>query len=52
MKVMRQCTTNLCQKCFNEHLQAKGEMPLTSVQWREVVEKKAYHGRMRNIDGA
>ena len=25
-------TTNLCQKCFNKHLQAKGEAPLTSVK--------------------
>ena len=38
-------TTNLCQKCFNKHCQAKGEMPLSNVQWRQVVEKKAYHGR-------
>ena len=22
--------TNLCQKCFNKHLQAKGEKPLTN----------------------
>ena len=34
--------TNLCQKCFNKHLQAKGEQPLTKVKWRQVVEKKAY----------
>ena len=27
-------TTNLCQKCFNEHLQAKRKEPLTNVQWR------------------
>ena len=39
-------TTNYCQKCFNKHLQAKGEEPLTNVQWRQVVEKKAYRGRM------
>ena len=39
-------TTNLCQKCFNKHLQARGENPLSSVQWRQVVEKKAYRGRM------
>ena len=38
-------TTNLCQKCFNKHLQAKGEMSLTNVQWRELVEKKAYPTR-------
>ena len=35
-----------CQKCFNEHLQAKGEKTLSNVQWRQVVEKKAYRGRM------
>ena len=35
-------TTNLCQMCFNKHLQAKGEEPLTNVKWRQVVEKKAY----------
>ena len=39
-------TTNLCQKCFNTHLQAEGEEPLTNVHWREVVEKKVYRGRM------
>ena len=39
------CTTNLCQKCFNEHLQAKGETSLSNVQWRQVVQKKAYRGR-------
>ena len=44
-------TTNLCQKCFNKHLQAKGEMPLTNVQWRELVEKKAYRGRMWKMMG-
>ena len=44
-------TTNLCQKCFNEHLQAKGEKPLSNVQWRQVVEKKAYRGRMWKMMG-
>ena len=39
-------TTNLCQKCWNKHLQAKGEEPLSNVQWRQVVEKKASRGRM------
>ena len=36
------CTTNLCHKCFNKHLQAKGEEPLANVKWRQVVDKKAY----------
>ena len=44
-------TTNLCQKCFNKHLQAKGEEPLTNVKWRHVVEKKAYRGRMWTMMG-
>ena len=44
-------TTNLCKKCFNKHLQAKGEKPLSNVQWRQVVEKKAYRGRMWKMMG-
>ena len=44
-------TTKLCQKCFNKHLQAKGETPLSNVQWRQVVEKKAYRGRMWKMMG-
>ena len=44
-------TTNLCQKCFNKHLQAKGEKPLSNVQWRQVVGKKAYRGRMWKMMG-
>ena len=44
-------TTNLCQKCFNKHLQAKGEKSLSNVQWRQVVEKKAYRGRMWKMMG-
>ena len=28
-------TANLCQKCFNKHLQEKGEKPLSNVQWRQ-----------------
>ena len=44
-------TTNLCQMCFNKHLQAKGEEPLTNVKWRQVVEKKAYRGRLWTMMG-
>ena len=44
-------TTNLCQKCFNNVLKAKGEKPLTSVQWRQVVEKKANRGRIWRMMG-
>ena len=45
------CTTNLCQMCFNKHLQAKEEEPLANVKWRQVVEKKAYRGRMWKMIG-
>ena len=34
-------TTNLCQMCFNKHLQAMGEEPLKNVKWKQVAEKKA-----------
>ena len=44
-------TTNLCQKCFNKHLQAEGEKPLSNVQWRRVVEKKACRGRLWKMMG-
>ena len=44
-------TTNPCQMCFNKHLQAKVEEPLTNVKWRQVVEKKAYRGRMWKMMG-
>ena len=44
-------TTNLCQKCFNKHLQAKRRTPLSNVQQRQVVEKKAYRGRMWKMMG-
>ena len=44
-------TTNLCQKCFNKRLQAEGEKPLSNVQWRQAVERKAYRGRMWRKDG-
>ena len=44
-------TTNLCEKCFNKHLQAKGEEPLTKVMWRQAVEKKVCRGRRWEIMG-
>ena len=44
-------TTNLCQKCCTKHLQANGEKPTSNVQWRHVVEKKAYRGRTWNMMG-
>ena len=44
-------TTNLCQKCFNKHLQANGEELLSNVHWRQLVEKKACRGRMWKMMG-
>ena len=44
-------TTSMCQKFFNKHQQAKGEEPLTNVQWRQVVEKKALPGKNVENDG-
>ena len=44
-------TTNLCQKWFNKHLQAKGEEPLTSVKWRQVVEKEGVSVKNVENDG-
>ena len=33
-------TTNLCQMCFNKHLQAKGEEPLTNVKWSRLWKRR------------
>ena len=39
-------TTNLCKKCLINSLKARGEKPLTNVQWRQVVETKK-----RSVEG-
>ena len=44
-------TTNLCQMCLNNSLKAKGQKPTTNVQWRQVVEKKAYRGSIWRMMG-
>ena len=44
-------TTNLCQKCFNTHLQGKGEKPLSNVQWRQVVRKEGVSPKDVENDG-
>ena len=38
-------TANLCQKCYNDSLEAKGDKPLTNWQWREFAGQKAHLGR-------
>ena len=40
-----------CVRCVSTHLQAEGGEPLTNVKWRQVVEKKAYRGRMWKMMG-
>ena len=44
-------TANLCQKCYNETLKAKGEKPLTKWQWHEFVKKNAHRGRLWKMMG-
>ena len=44
-------TTNLCQKCFNKHLQAEGEEPLTNVKWRQGCGKEGVSGKNVENDG-
>ena len=44
-------TVNLCQQCYNERLTAQGQAPLTSWQWKAVVEKKAHRGRLWRMLG-
>ena len=39
-------TANLCQRCCNKKLVAKGGAPLKNWQWCAVVEKKAHRGRL------
>ena len=44
-------TTNMCQKCYNESLRAKGEAPPTSWQWRQFAGQKAHRGRLWKMMG-
>ena len=43
--------TNLCQQRYNESVVARGDTPLTTWQWHELVEKKAHGGRLWKIMG-
>ena len=45
------CTTNLCQKCHNDSLKAKGEKTLTNWQWRQFVGQTAHCGRLWKMMG-
>ena len=42
-------TADLCQQCYNKHLMAKGDAPLTKWHWYAAVEKKAHRGRPRRM---
>ena len=44
-------TTNLCQKCYNESLKAKGDEPLTKRQWHGFVEKNGATWKTLENDG-
>ena len=44
-------TTNLCQKCSNKHLQAKGEEPLTNVKVEAVCGKEGASEKNVENDG-
>ena len=44
-------TTNLCQKCYNESLDAKGDKTLRKWQWYEFLEKKGASWKAVENDG-
>ena len=44
-------TTNICQKCYNDSLKAKGEKTLTNWQWRQFAGQKAHRGRLWKMVG-
>ena len=44
-------TTNLCQKCYNDSLKAKGEKTLTNWQWRQFAGQKTHRRRLWKMMG-
>ena len=44
-------TTNVCQQCYNKHLEEKEEKTQTNWQWYEFVENKAHRGRLWKMMG-
>ena len=47
----KSCTTNLCQQCYNESLEAEGDKLLSKWKWYEFEEKKAHRGRLWKMMG-
>ena len=45
-------TINFCKRCYNEKLMKQGKQSLKSKEWREVVERKAHHGRLWKTFGS
>ena len=43
---MKHTRPTCVRSVLNKHLQAKGEKPLSNVNWRQVVGNKVYRGRM------
>ena len=39
-------TINLCKQCYNERRDQQGEQPAKAGQWREMMEQKAYRGKL------
>ena len=50
-KEMKHIRPTCVRSVSTKNLQAKGEEPLSNVQWGQVVEKKAYRGRMWKMMG-
>ena len=44
-------TNNLCQQCYNERRVQQGEQPVEAAQWKEMVELKAYRGKLWKVFG-
>ena len=44
-------TINLCKQCCNERRVQQGEQPLKTARWREMVEQKAYRGKLWQVVG-
>ena len=44
-------TINLCRPCCSKRLVQQGKQFLKVAEWREIVESKAHHGRLRTTFG-
>ena len=44
-------TINLCKQCYNERRVQQGEQPVKAAQRREMMEQKAYRGKLWKVSG-